>query len=753
MSHLAGQVHNVVRPITSPSELMDVVAAIATSSSVTAVNLSRCRFTLDAAQALATSLIKSAQGYGTVHLLRLVGCGLDSAMVGALSAPSACDRLEVIELAENAFGDAGCEYVAKIVAQSCLTLKSLDLADCSITVAGAAKLVPVLAATPSPMLRSLVLTNNELRAPGVAALCDGLRGNTSIVDLDLSGNSINCDAGPSLARLLTQNKNIQCLSLSANYISMGAAKVLAALVHRDVPLRLLDISDNHVDDETCRAAARALNGAHVDVVCLSLQRNHITNDGFVALYHLLRRSPLQFLDVSRLQLTEGSSLAISDLIRHCEVLGSLQLDGNQLGDDAIVEILFAVIESKSMTSLNIERTGVGQRAADVVVNSLSRANKLRTLSIADNPIDTLTVLRMLQSFTTPVPTTTHLSAAKKREMVQSRLEVLDLSNLPLPETENVQHALLELFAHNAALREVTLEFCGVSAALPERRLTRELVQKLTAARTAAAESDGSGANGSVNASGALVALGGASPAPGQQSPQQQRGALGGAVARGRAEGAPTVRMHVHRPAWAPITAVNVRGAGQHNNNNNSNSSGSHLLADEIDDREAEDITHMPYEPDRNSLMHALYPSFGLGRFSNASSVSSLSYSLPFNMAHGTLTTKPIWPARGDGSHLFQRAPRRAAMRSLFSLDQLERNVGQLPVTDEQLRLKFAELDVEGKGCLARDEFTAFYKGLQGFGIPHTDKEVARVMGKYLAPGGGRVTYDEFCLVMLNFAAR
>jgi hypothetical protein len=59
------------------------------------------------------------------------------------------------------------------------------------------------------------------------------------------------------------------------------------------------------------------------------------------------------------------------------------------------------------------------------------------------------------------------------------------------------------------------------------------------------------------------------------------------------------------------------------------------------------------------------------------SISSLDNPLPFNMAHGRLAQRSIWPPRGDGSHLFMQAPRRSAMRSLFSLDQLEHNVGQL----------------------------------------------------------------------------
>ena len=201
--------------------------------------------------------------------------------------------------------------------------------------------------------------------------------------------------------------------------------------------------------------------------------------------------------------------------------------------------------------------------------------------------------------------------------------------------------------------------------------------------------------------------------------------------------------------------LNGGGIGQYDEYGNANSSTNDdgNLADELDDAEAEDITHLPTEPNPNSLMSALYPSFGHGRFSNAESISSLSHPLPFNMAHGRLAHKAVWPPKGDGSYLFSQAPRRSAMKSLFSLDQLEKNVGQLPVTDEQLRLKFSELDSEGAGTLPRDEFVQFYKNLQGFGIPHTDKEVNRVLEKYLPRGSTRITYDEFCLIMLNFATR
>lgn len=823
MSALAGQVHNVVRPITSHHELMEVIGAVATSTSVTAVNLSRCKFSLDAAQALAASLVKSTQGHGSIHLVRLVGCNLDANMIDAISIPGACDRLEVIEVANNPIADEACPALGKIVRQSCLTLKSLDLTDCQLTAAGIKAFAPALAISPSPVLRSLVLTNNELRTPGIAILCDALRNNTSIVEVDISGNCVNCDAGEPLARLLQSNKVIQCLSVSANYLSSGAAKVLSVLAHRELPLRLLDISDNHIDDETCKASARMLNGSPIDVVCLSIQKNRITNEGFVALYHLLRRSVLQFLDVSQLQITGQSSLVVSDLIRHCESLGSVQLDGNQLGDDAVVEILYAIAQSKAVSSVNLERTGLGQRAADVIANALAKTHKMRNVNIADNPLDTLAVMRVLQGFAEaaaphfaqqksgnrPAGVSTsstsaagagggassdtslneHLTAAQLREAPQSKLELLDLSNLPLPETENVQQALLELFTHNLQLREVTLDFCGVSVSLPNRKLTREIVDNLNAARkekllalASTTEEDGLdevARNKSVSFSALAAASAGRSGLLAQSSSSSMRGGGGGgelvitsassptgpntALTRRqqRVADAKAKNMHrtMHRPAWAPITTAHMR-AGQHRIRDNeaggggaSSSSSAQLISDELDDAEAEDITQLPAEPNPSSLMSMLYPSFGHGRFSSAASISSLSNPLPFNMAHGRLAQRPVWPPRGDCSHLFMQAPRRSAIKSLFSLDQLERNVGQLPVTDEQLRLKFSELDAEGAGTLPREEFIQFYRGLQGFGVPHTEREVARVMGKYLAAGNTRVTYDEFCLVMLNFAAR
>eukprot|EP01065_Artemidia_motanka_P029816 TRINITY_DN35885_c0_g1_i1.p1 TRINITY_DN35885_c0_g1~~TRINITY_DN35885_c0_g1_i1.p1 ORF type:complete len:415 (+),score=141.34 TRINITY_DN35885_c0_g1_i1:41-1246(+) len=73
------------------------------------------------------------------------------------------------------------------------------------------------------------------------------------------------------------------------------------------------------------------------------------------------------------------------------------------------------------------------------------------------------------------------------------------------------------------------------------------------------------------------------------------------------------------------------------------------------------------------------------------------------------------------------------------------------ITEEQIRQKFEELDVNGNGWLTRDELRAFYTGWDNYGVFETDDTVERLISRYLRDG--RVTLPEFSLLMLRLAQR
>ncbi|KEG12857.1 hypothetical protein DQ04_01371040 [Trypanosoma grayi] len=89
----------------------------------------------------------------------------------------------------------------------------------------------------------------------------------------------------------------------------------------------------------------------------------------------------------------------------------------------------------------------------------------------------------------------------------------------------------------------------------------------------------------------------------------------------------------------------------------------------------------------------------------------------------------------------------------LSVEELENNIGGLPITDNKLQELFDSLDTEHNGYLSIEDVKQFYKSLEHYGLEPTDMEVVNEIKKYAKSDDNFMTYDEFCCLMLNFAQR
>eukprot|EP01065_Artemidia_motanka_P016517 TRINITY_DN20176_c0_g1_i1.p1 TRINITY_DN20176_c0_g1~~TRINITY_DN20176_c0_g1_i1.p1 ORF type:complete len:214 (+),score=53.97 TRINITY_DN20176_c0_g1_i1:56-643(+) len=74
-------------------------------------------------------------------------------------------------------------------------------------------------------------------------------------------------------------------------------------------------------------------------------------------------------------------------------------------------------------------------------------------------------------------------------------------------------------------------------------------------------------------------------------------------------------------------------------------------------------------------------------------------------------------------------------------------------TEQQLATLWETLDDNGNGWLELDEFQEFYKSLETYGLDPDTKFVDKILRQYNILGDGRVSYDEFALIMLKIASR
>lgn len=86
-------------------------------------------------------------------------------------------------------------------------------------------------------------------------------------------------------------------------------------------------------------------------------------------------------------------------------------------------------------------------------------------------------------------------------------------------------------------------------------------------------------------------------------------------------------------------------------------------------------------------------------------------------------------------------------------EELENNIGGLPVTDPKLRELFDSYDANHNGYLEFDEVKKIYNSFENFGLPPTDAEIIRDIRTYAKSADNRVSFDEFCCLILSLARR
>lgn len=85
------------------------------------------------------------------------------------------------------------------------------------------------------------------------------------------------------------------------------------------------------------------------------------------------------------------------------------------------------------------------------------------------------------------------------------------------------------------------------------------------------------------------------------------------------------------------------------------------------------------------------------------------------------------------------------------LHDVESNIGEMCITETQLRLKFAEWDRDGNGYLTAEEFRRSYAQQIVVRLPSDEKKEADLLRKFAKDG--KIFFDEFCVMMLALVGK
>ena len=86
-------------------------------------------------------------------------------------------------------------------------------------------------------------------------------------------------------------------------------------------------------------------------------------------------------------------------------------------------------------------------------------------------------------------------------------------------------------------------------------------------------------------------------------------------------------------------------------------------------------------------------------------------------------------------------------------EELDNNIGGLPVTEGKLRELFDSLDKNNNGFLEFEEVKAFILAQENYGLEPTDSEIERMIRTYAKSADNHVSFDEFNCLVLALAQR
>ncbi|MFD6553785.1 gala protein [Streptomyces sp. NPDC058398] len=215
----------------------------------------------------------------------------------------------------------------------------VDLCKQGLGVGGAARLMPVAAA--SPHAAHLLLGTNAIGDEGARTVADALTDGHGLHTLYLGCNRIGPDGVAALTDALTTDATVHALWLKRNPVGDHGARALATMLRRNTTLRTLD-----------------------------LVNTGLTTDGLRALCETLtdRPSPVERLFLGGNGLTADAAPLLAALIREAGVR-ELYLPANHLGDEGAA-ILAAAADPARPVRLGLGGNGIGPTGARALADSL-----------------------------------------------------------------------------------------------------------------------------------------------------------------------------------------------------------------------------------------------------------------------------------------------------------------------------------------------------------------------------------------------
>ncbi|XP_004439263.2 PREDICTED: NACHT, LRR and PYD domains-containing protein 11 [Ceratotherium simum simum] len=220
------------------------------------------------------------------------------------------------------------------------SIQHLSLMKCDLRASACKEIASLLIS--SKRLKKLTLSNNPLKNAGVKILCNALlHPDCTLESLVLLFCCLTKTCCSFIGRALMLSKTLKHLDLSMNNLKNHGVLVLTLpLMFPTCKLQELELSGCFFTSDVCRDIASAITN-NPNLRSLELGSNNIGDAGMELLCNALKHPNcnLENIGLEECMLTSACCESLASVLISSKTLKKLNLFGNELGDEGIVQIL------------------------------------------------------------------------------------------------------------------------------------------------------------------------------------------------------------------------------------------------------------------------------------------------------------------------------------------------------------------------------------------------------------------------------
>ncbi|KAL6046565.1 RNA-DNA hybrid ribonuclease [Balamuthia mandrillaris] len=243
-------------------------------------------------------------------------------------------------------------------------------------------------------LRKVVLVNTKLKSEHVIALADALKRNTTVVSVDFDGSTFPVETPEIIAAALQRNRSVTSISLRDCGLQPPAIVAFAEMLAGHPSIKSCAFSGNRLEGmgvgALCSVVLGGNNNATPSVLTtLELSFTSIGAEGVCHIVKVLKegKSSITSLDLQETGMGDKGAVAIGSLLRSAPPLKVLKLQDNGIREEGIMSIAEALAVNEQLTYLDLTRNEITARAAASLRKALNVNKSLLELGLAGGALE------------------------------------------------------------------------------------------------------------------------------------------------------------------------------------------------------------------------------------------------------------------------------------------------------------------------------------------------------------------------------